>query len=606
MKALPLEQQSKAVLHVMDVRSQYDDLMQDWRDRNMRVYDAVTTFEAGKSNDWDTNFKVNKAFEIENKWLGRLFAKAPNPIVSVRTDIFDEETDRKQTAEERNKKLETMDLYARAAQDYLKSVFNRKEQKKKIRSWVRSMVRYGLAHTEIQYRSVLRNSYREDGSKVEKVVDQYPTIENISFTDVFFDPRYTSLDEMPAFITVRRGVRFSELKGNKEYFNLDKIAELPDYSIYKEKLDTYKAQVANIAGIPAGSVIDYLDRDNLDITKFYGWFSETEDVRDEKYCELTIAGGILLIGYKEITEKPIEKISAFDDTETYFATGIVEPILGLMNETNFKKNAAAAFINLNLSRPFFWSALSQVNPSDLASAGRRNGGIIPVGGSTEVALKEIQEYPLSELNASYFQEQNNFERDMQNASFMVDTSQQPGEQALTNTATGAKIKFFESNAVIAMVRDNFEEGLRSLCYKLLLSAFDNIKGNVVIKKSDDTGFWEVNKEMFRNAIERFDIQIEIDSSSLEGPANRSQQAIALMNILMNAQKMGVNVNTEEGVKDVIRTMEGMKPEKYILPPAPAMGQMVGGSPIAAPVSNPSEAAQTTQDVIGKASIINGL
>jgi hypothetical protein len=41
--------------------------------------------------------------------------------------------------------------------------------------------------------------------------------------------------------------------------------------------------------------------------------------------------------------------------------------------------------------------------------------------------------------------------------FTVDTAQPQGNQALTNTATGIKVKFYESNAVIDEVRRHFEE-----------------------------------------------------------------------------------------------------------------------------------------------------
>jgi hypothetical protein len=40
-----------------------------------------------------------------------------------------------------------------------------------------------------------------------------------------------------------------------------------------------------------------------------------------------------------------------------------------------------------------------------------------------------------QLPSDYFQEQNDIERQIQNATFSIDTSSQKSEQALTNTAT---------------------------------------------------------------------------------------------------------------------------------------------------------------------------
>ena len=66
--------------------------------------------------------------------------------------------------------------------------------------------------------------------------------------------------------------------------------------------------------------------------------------------------------------------------------------------------------------------------------------------------------------------------------FTVDTSNPNNQQALTNTATGARIKMFESNTVLEEIRKHFEKGLEQLAYKLLDETVDNIEENIVIKK----------------------------------------------------------------------------------------------------------------------------
>ena len=69
----------------------------------------------------------------------------------------------------------------------------------------------------------------------------------------------------------------------------------------------------------------------------------------------------------------------------------------------------------------------------------------------------FREIPFRQLPMDYFNEQNDFERQIQAVTFTVDTSNPKNQQALTNTATGARIKFFESNVVIDEIRKHFEQ-----------------------------------------------------------------------------------------------------------------------------------------------------
>ena len=93
--------------------------------------------------------------------------------------------------------------------------------------------------------------------------------------------------------------------------------------------------------------------------------------------------------------------------------------------------------------------------------------VIPTSRSIEDVQANLFEIPMRTLTSDYFQEQNDFERQIQAVTFTVDTSNPQNQQALTNTATGARIKFFESNIVIDDKRKAFERGLQRLAYKLL-------------------------------------------------------------------------------------------------------------------------------------------
>jgi hypothetical protein len=274
-----------------------------------------------------------------------------------------------------------------------------------------------------------------------------------------------------------------------------------------------------------------VDKNALNLKTYYGLYAM--EGKEEKMYKITVVNDILVICFQEISQLPFEMIRCFEDTETMLSWGFVEPIMGLQQELNFKKNSASEYINHSLNRSWVWNPNSGINPKDLIS---KPNGIIPTNKPVEEAMKNLQEIPHRELNASYFQEQNDFERQIQSATFTVDTSNPQNQQALTNTATGARIKFFESNTVIEEIRKHFEQGLQRLAYKLLNETFENMEDNIVIKKTEDEGYWQINKELLKNAIKKYEIRVEIGSSSYDSIEDRRDDAIAKWNIGLVAQQ----------------------------------------------------------------------
>jgi hypothetical protein len=61
--------------------------------------------------------------------------------------------------------------------------------------------------------------------------------------------------------------------------------------------------------------------------------------------------------------------------------------------------------------------------------------IIATNKTVEQAMSNLMELPHREIPSSYFQEENDLERQIQSMTFTVDTSNQKSQQALTNTAT---------------------------------------------------------------------------------------------------------------------------------------------------------------------------
>jgi hypothetical protein len=259
-----------------------------------------------------------------------------------------------------------------------------------------------------------------------------------------------------------------------------------------------------ISGIDCSTVTEGIDKNALTVKTFYGLYAK--DGEDEKMYKVSTVNDIICICFEEISQNPFELIRCFEDTETMLSWGFVEPMIGLQRELNFKKNSASEYMNQALNRSFVWNPNSGINPRDLIS---RPGGIIPTTKDKTVVDANFWELPMRTLQPDYFQEQNDFERQIQAVTFTVDTSNPKNQQALTNTATGARIKFFESNVVIDEIRKHFEQGLQNICYKLLNETFENMDENIVIKKNGDQGFWEINKELLANAIQKYEIRVEI-------------------------------------------------------------------------------------------------
>lgn len=185
-------------------------------------------------------------------------------------------------------------------------------------------------------------------------------------------------------------------------------------------------------------------------------------------------------------------------------------------------------------------------------------------------MANVVEIPHRQLPNDYFQEQNDFERQIQSATFTIDTSNPRNQQALTNTATGAKIKAFESNAVMWEIGKHFEEALARLAYKLLQVAYDSGDDILYINKEDGSGFYKVHKEALNDAIKRYNIVVEAWSSSYDTEEKRREDALSKWNLALQAKQAGVPVNLQTMFKNVLETYETVEMddlfENQTLPP----------------------------------------
>ena len=592
------KKKKKAVMMVSNTFEQYQELLQPYHNRMLAIYKELNTFTYPKKADWSTTFKVNKMHEVSNKILPRIVSRNPKWLVSFKPDLVNEL--------ENWADISKLDMQSRAVQDLLSTIFSKYNLSESTRLWAKGMVNYGTSFAKVATKyTISRKKLKVDEEETiidengveqvvkitekieENVADEYVTIEPVSWSDIYYDPRYVMFQDMPAVVQVLSGVRLADIQKNKEYINVDK---LEDIAKLDKTSSQYKEDVQNIMWMTISKVPD-VDKNNLSIKTYY-WLFELKDW-DERLYEIVVANDLVCLCIKEITQIPFEQIRCFEDTETNLAVGFLEPIMGLQQELNYKKNAASEYINHALNRGWVWSPNSGINPKKLIN---KPNNIIPTNKSVIEAMNNLQELPHRSLEPSYFQEQNDFERQMQGLTFTIDTNNSQNQQWLTNTATGMRIKFYESNVVLDECRKHYEEWLERLGYKLLQQIAENMTKNITIKALDDDTFWDINKEAIVDALEKFEIKIEAGSSSYDTIENRRNDGIAKYNIWQQAMAAWVPVDLELLFKDVLGTFEGVNADKYIKKQAPQVPWMWGGGEMQMPEQVPTWPEQVTEAV----------
>jgi len=554
---LTTEQQSRVLAHITWTIQLSEQQSTEYRDLMLSVYEALSTMEMPDTWDNLTRFKINKAHEVLRKVVPRVVAKPPRFLVEPRTDIFFDE-DKKKVKEDRIKLLERNNKYAKAARDFLHNIFEDEHFIERLKLWAINALTYWNAFAQVVPKYKMQRKKWKNWI-TEHVVWVLPTIEPVSWTEMHYDARYLFLEDMPGIVRKRAKVSLFSIFNNDDYFNLDKIDKL-HWMTYSSAED-YANKIYQVSGVSNVQVKKGIDKDNLDLEIYEGYFSLTGKPKDSKLYEFVTVSGSVVIGAREITELSFVDLKAHEDPEVFYSTWLIAPILWISDELNFQKNAQATAITKSLNRSYYWSPESWVDPSQIFNDKAWN--IIVCNNWVEAAERNLKEVNDNQIPAQYFSNVNDYNRDIQTLTHTTDVSQPGWSQAITNTATWARISFFESNSVIAELRKNFERWVRQLAYKILDWTANNIDKDITIKKANSSEFIKINIEAIRNAIERYDIRVEANSSAFDDLENRRADAIALKNILIEAKNSEVNVDMEEWFRKVFSTFEQVDVDKLI-------------------------------------------
>jgi hypothetical protein len=640
-----LEIQAKAATHVAQAFRAYEDRMMPRKSELLELYEEYSTFREPKEENWATSFKVNKMQEVMENILPSLTAKNPRWIVSLRDvkafkdtsevarlkGAIKEEQGEENIVDEDDvvlkQKEESVKEHAEAVQDYLTYLYEEYNLLDKIELWGKNGIADGKGYVDVSYKIekafVSKKvpiedelgeqmmdeegelQYREVTEPV--VTGEYPTVDIVDWPDIYYDSRYITLEERPAVIRFKPGVRFADLwRYKSRYMNLDKVKEMVrSLQDFKEDQEGFRRRVYQIAGIQDYDRQTSVDINSLTLKCFQGYFSPTGEPEDEKLFKIVTVEDAVVVQMEEITFISIEEWKCFPNGKNGNAVGFVEPIRGMQEEFNFKKNSASEYINKSLQRQRIWSPNSGISPKSLD---------LPVVSTTadgQTALANIPEIPFRPIPPGYFSEGNDFERQIQAATHTIDTANPRTQNALTDTATGAKIKFYESNKVLEAVRRRFERALERLAYKLLQCAFENMNDNIIFKKTKSEGYWHMNKEILRDAINKYQIKIEVNSSSYSDIEDRRAEAIGWFNILQGIDKMLEASGSDRRVdyipvlEEVGHTFEKKDPMKFLKSvqamPSPQMPALPGtpGGRMKPPERVPTDAEALTETVAGK-------
>ena len=117
------------------------------------------------------------------------------------------------------------------------------------------------------------------------------------------------------------------------------------------------------------------------------------------------------------------------------------------------------------------------------------------------------------------------------------------------------------NDVVNDARQSYEDALARLAYKILEVTYENMESNIYFKGSKK--FWTLHKEAFADALRRFDIRVEANSSSSVDVESRRADAIAQKNIAGEAIQLGAMDATgaKEIFKNIFKTFEGVDVDK---------------------------------------------
>jgi len=592
----------RAVQMVKKTKTLYEQKNSKRKEQLAEIYEETMSYQGVKEADWDSVLKVNYANQVEQTVTSRITARSPKFIVSLKdsakkiASMYYPASDK--SSPEYLRMVKQVEEWSTSIQEYLNTLFDSYYYNAALRRIAKSLVRYGNAYGMVQYQVDTYANYKE-GKINRQTADEYPMLFDISWRDVWLDPRFPQIADSPAVIRTRKNVRLSELYSFDDLFNLDEIKNMRSSDI------STRSEDQKVLSLFSDNIQENVEQNNqtsaFTVDMFYGYFSESGEVKDEKIYEIWTVNGNVCIKLKEVPKIPVNSVTCFEDPEQHYGIGYVEPILGLQREYNFKMNSSIQFINTNLNKSWFYDPASGIDPRALANASAP-GAIIQATNGMEMALNGLREIPRSPIDSSYFSQQNEIKADIQSLSFTIDSGNPMSRAGSTDTATAVRAKFYEVSSVYSDTLKHFEEFLTRIAYDILDCVAMNAENDVVVKHLGNGDYKWAKPEVFKDGPLRYAIRVEVGSSSFDSIENRREDALAKFAVLERAAGAGVNVDFAAALKDILGTFEGINVDKYIKSDLDIGDIVGGGNPPLEQQLNPEQpglgnVAELTQQVV---------
>jgi hypothetical protein len=367
-----------------------------------------------------------------------------------------------------------------------------------------------------------------------------PMLEVVDIFDFFIDPEARSIDDA-RFVIHRKMISMEELKERQKsgiYKNVDKIRQ-------GEGTDNNRNPV--------------LEKDDITM--------RIEDVRDVELLEYWENDRVVVIANRDVIlrdspnpfshgKKPFVDISFIAVPHEFYGIGVVEPLEGLQNELNVKRNQRLDNVNLIINRMWMMQSGSV---DDLRQLRSRPGGVIVTND-----INGLKPLPIDDVTASSYNEEERVIRDIHNTSGINEFVR--GNQIIGGNITATEVKIKSEQATTRLdynLKLMAEKGIRTITQMVIQLNQQFIDKPMVIRVVGSDGV-NYRKISLHEISGNFDVKVNPDPAGI-GEEERLQNATTALQILQNVrgadpvplikdimEKLGVN---ERIISEVLKNVK---------------------------------------------------
>lgn len=583
------EIQKKALKHVKDYFDHYASLLEGYRQQWKELFRATYIFETDRKGDGKSQIFWPMCYRENEKVCTRLTTNNPKFVIGLNVPISPDSPEADMAAN------------AQANQASLNYFWKIGNSQAKLRTWAKGGSTYGVmfALTDIcrKYHKTknIENYVDDNGEPQERVIEkeellmEYPVFEVPDILDMYFDPRIEFVDDYPALIRNKDQIRKSDILSQKDiYFNLDEVKDLsaPEYAINE---DAYKITKFSEQGI--NSTEDSPDNGVFNVKEFWGYFSETDDIKDEELYRMTVVNDSVLVRYEPINFIPAEKFVPIEVPNQGVGKGIVEPIKQLQDAYNLTRNQRFENISLIINKMWKLKQGSGIDPRKLMS----------VAGNTIVMreMDALEPIDFPDISQSAFAEANALNTEIQGINGTIDTTQDSSNNGFTNLATGQKIRWNEFNTRFKTIKQNLEEALGRLGQKMLMVVAERAQQNPLVLDEKTQKFYEVAKTAFDSISDFYNISVLADSTVFDSIDNKRDEALAFGQLAIAYKAQGLNIPMDKVWIDIVESFPGKNSQEFLLPPQPQPTPEQGGKPLSNTVIEQAQGQPSPEDQLNQ-------